>query len=247
MTSWLDRLRADLDRRMTPAILFIRDDDGGWADEALDALLDLTEQRGVPIDVALIPDACDERIVRTLRGRRAQAVHLHQHGRAHINHELDARKCEFGPSRRADQQRADIRLGRQRLVDLVGDRLEPIFTPPWNRCTEVTVQCLVDLQFRLLSRDVTAPPAHHPLLAELPVALDWTGRYGVRAGIAEWGLAIAECIRDSQQPVGMMLHHAVMSAADRRLLSEFLDVVAVHPMVVCKSMIELADAPRGAL
>ena len=247
MTSWLDQLRADLDKRTTPAVLFIRDDDGGWADDALDALLDIAGDRGVPIDVALIPDACDERIAGILRGRRAQPVHLHQHGRAHINHELDGRKCEFGLSRRADQQRADIRAGRQRLLDLVGDRLEPIFTPPWNRCTEVTVQCLVDLGFRLLSRDVTAPPANHPQLAELPVSLDWTGRHGVRAGVVEWGLAIAECVRRSQQPVGLMLHHAVMSDVDRRLLSEFLDVVAAHPMAACTSMLELAHAPRGVL
>jgi len=45
----------------------------------------------------------------------------------------------------------------------------------------------------------------------------------------------------------LMLHHAVMSAVDRRLLSEFLDVVAVHPMVVCKSMLELTHAPQGVL
>src|SRR4029078_11449794 len=160
MTAWRDLLRADLDKRTTPAIVFIRDDDGGWADEALDALLDIVGEREGAIDVALIPDAYDEQSARTLRGRRAQAVHLHQHGRAHINHELDARKCEFGPSRRADQERADIRAGGQRLVDRVGDRLQPIFTPPWNRCTEVTVQCLVDLGFRLLCGDATGPPGH---------------------------------------------------------------------------------------
>ena len=245
MRSWLDPLRADLDTRTTPVVLFVRDDDGGWGDEALDALLEVTEGRGVPIDVALIPDACGEGIVSTLRGHGAEAVHLHQHGRAHLNHERDGRKCEFGPSRRADQQHMDILGGRQRLVDLVGDRLEAIFTPPWNRCTHVTVECLADLQFRVLSRDVTAPPANHPQLADAPVSLDWTGRYGVRAGVNEWGLTIAESLRRAERPVGLMLHHAVMTAVDRDLLRELLDVVAAHPMVACRSMLEVADRQRG--
>jgi len=57
MTDWLDPVRASLDGRAGPVAFFVRDDDGGWNDEALLALLDTVERRGVPIDLAWIPDA----------------------------------------------------------------------------------------------------------------------------------------------------------------------------------------------
>ena len=102
MTDWLDPVRASLDGRNAPVAFFLRDDDGGWDDEALLALLDTVERRGMPIDLALIPDACGAPLARRLRDRDSKGVHLHQHGRAHVNHELGGRKCEFGPSRSAD-------------------------------------------------------------------------------------------------------------------------------------------------
>ena len=34
--------------------------------------------------------------------------------------------------------------------------VDPIFTPPWNRCTQATADCLAMLGYRVLSRDATA-------------------------------------------------------------------------------------------
>jgi len=180
-----------------------------------------------------------------LRDRDGKAVHLHQHWGAHINHERTGRKCEFGASRSADQQREDIAAGRRRLCDLVGDRLEPIFTPPWNRCTDATVQCLLDLGFELLSRDVTAATGAEPI-DELPVTLDWTGRRGAAAGAFDWGIAIAESIRASRRPIGLMLHHAVMSSVDREMVGALLDLLTSHDAVRFASMLEVARARGGA-
>ena len=245
MTEWLDPVRASLDDRTTPIAFFLRDDDGGWDDEALFALIETVERRRVPIDLALIPDACDASLAQALRDKDAKAVHLHQHGRAHVNHEAVGRKCEFGPSRSADQQRDDIAAGRRQLRDLVGDRLEPIFTPPWNRCTPATVQCLAALDFELLSRDATAETSADEL-DELPVTLDWTGRRGAPAGAFSWGTAIAVSLRTAQQPIGLMLHHAVMSDVDREMVGALLDVLTCHDAVRFASMLDIARARRGA-
>jgi hypothetical protein len=245
MTGWLDPVRASLDGRTTPVVFFLRDDDGGWNDEALLALLDTVERRGVAIDLALIPDACGAPLAQRLRDRDGKAVHLHQHGRAHVNHERIGRKCEFGPSRSADQQREDIGAGQRRLRDLVGDRLEPIFTPPWNRCTVTTVQCLADLGFELLSCDVTAGTGGGEI-DELPVTLDWTGRRGAPAGACDWGIAIAGSISAAQQPIGLMLHHAVMSELDREMVGALLDVLTSHDAVRFAPMLDLAPAREGA-
>ena len=104
---------------------------------------------------------------------RARPVGLHQHGLAHVNHEREGRKHEFGPSRDAAAQRRDIEAGRERLADLLGDRVDPIFTPPWNRCTPETGRVLAELGFAVLSREARAEPLRVPGLAELPVTVDW--------------------------------------------------------------------------
>ena len=48
---------------------------------------------------------------------------------AHVNHEREGRKCEFGPARGAAAQRRDIAAGRERLADLLGAARRPDLHP----------------------------------------------------------------------------------------------------------------------
>ena len=176
MTSWLEPVREALDRAAEPVTIFFRDDDGGWRDDRLAALLDRFDDCALPLDLALIPSEIGLESAAGLASRVDSSggrLGLHQHGLAHRNHEPEGRKCEFGPSRsRADQLR-DIAAGRYRLASRLGTRVEPIFTPPWNRCTRVTGECLLELGFAALSRESRAAPLDLPDLVELPVHLDW--------------------------------------------------------------------------
>ena len=61
MTGWLEPLHAALDARSAPVWFFFRDDDAGWDDSALEALLDVFEPYGLPLDVAAIPLAATSR------------------------------------------------------------------------------------------------------------------------------------------------------------------------------------------
>ena len=237
---WLDPLRAVLDHRSRAATIFIRDDDGGWGTDRLPALLDATCSCGVPIDLAVIPDAADATLARELRRHDDRSVRAHQHGRSHTNHEGTGPKCEFGVSRSAEDQRTDIVAGRRQLLDLLGERLDPIFSPPWNRCTELTARCLAALDFQLLSCDVSAGRFDVEHLAELPVSLDWTGRKGAVTGPDAWGRTIAARVAAADDPVGLMLHHAVMTHDDRAMLRELLDVLAGHPFVHFGSMLAVS-------
>jgi hypothetical protein len=239
---WLDPVRACLDRRPQPLTMFVRDDDAGWDDDRLFALLDVIEARALPIDLAAIPMAMTLALGRALAARAAASggrITVHQHGYSHANHEPTGRKCEFGGSRTFAQQRDDIAEGRRRLADAVGGLERRLFTPPWNRCSAATAEALVELGFDVLSRDRTAAPLNQPKLRELPVHLDWTGRRGAAIGPAAWGRAIADAIAaPAGDTVGLMLHHAVMSADDRQLLGGLLDLVAAHPSVAVKPMLE---------
>jgi hypothetical protein len=237
VSAWLDPLRAALDGAPEPVTVFFRDDDAGWRHDRLMMLLDLFAAREVPIDLAAIPLDASPALAAELCVRAdGGLVGIHQHGFAHVNHEREGRKCEFGPSRDADAQLADIRAGRERLGELFGEALQPMFTPPWNRCTEDTGAALLELGVGALSRDRTAVALGVPGLAELPVQVDWFAkRKGERLGRAAVGEQLGARAAEPA-PLGVMLHHAEMEDEDMAATAELLDMVRTHGGARCLSM-----------
>lgn len=215
---------AALAGRSRPLAVYFRDDDAGWDDAALAHLLDRFARRQAPLDLALIPGALRDPLVAALgHCAKRQRLGLHQHGHVHVNHENTGRKCEFGPARAAASQAADIRAGAQALRDAFGGLLQPIFTPPWNRCTQDTVQALTDAGFQALSRDAGAAPLAMHALRSLPVHLDWQKR---ARDVGAFAAALAR-----EAAVGVMLHHAAMDARDHDDLDALLTWLRASPGV----------------
>ena len=242
MTAWLDPLREALDESDTRIDFFFRDDDVGWANDQFRALLACFRRHSVPLDIAMIPTALTAEFADEIRAAHDEApplLGLHQHGFSHANHELVGRKCEFGTSRTRREQYRDIQLGRLTLEAMLGPVLDPIFTPPWNRCSEITGECLTELGFRVLSRDSTAPALERSELKELPISIDWFAKKndGARVSIQALGTLIADRVKQ-KQPVGIMLHHELMSADERDLLGDLLVVISTHRQAHCKLMAE---------
>jgi Uncharacterized protein conserved in bacteria (DUF2334) len=248
MTNWLDPVRRQLDDLPYPAIFFFRDDDAGWDDHRLYELLDIFAQQNLPIDLAAIPTAVTPSLARELSNRMtamADKLHVHQHGYAHANHEATGRKCEFGPSRSKTLQKNDISDGKRRLQDLLGPTVDPIFTPPWNRCTPETGECLVELGFHALSRESGAVPLSTPGLAELPIDQDWFAhRKGVRLGRDHWAQSLTSKL-ESRNPIGIMFHHAVMDASEMQAAAELLAALGTHPRAQCRTMHSLLEGSVG--
>jgi hypothetical protein len=248
MRAGLNAVTAALDAARLPVCFFVRDDDGGWDDARLFALLDCTDRAGVPIDLALIPQASGTVLARELNARIDAApgrVSVHQHGFAHCNHEALGRKCEFGLSRAADAQRRDLTAGRERLGALFDGRLDAIFTPPWNRCSAVTPPLLAELGFAALSRSRAAQPVQHTL-PELGVSVDWCKQ--VRAAAARRedrgnriAFELAEAIGDGGA-VGLMLHHAEMDESELALLGSLIAELRSHPRARWSSMRDVLSA-----
>jgi hypothetical protein len=219
----LDPVTAALDAAPAPVDVFFRDDDAGWGTDRLRALLDVFARHDLPLDLAVIPAELDEELAAELRARVAsQRLHLHQHGFAHRNHEPNGRKYEFGPHRSPAQQRRDIEAGAARLAQLLGTAPEPIFTPPWNRCTPDTGHALVALGFRVLSRESRAERLGIEGLDEVPIRVDWVKP----DAIERLACAIGEGGR-----TGVMFHHDEMDAADLARADELLARLAGHERV----------------
>jgi hypothetical protein len=243
MTAWLNLVSQVLDESDTGVDFFFRDDDVGWANDDFRALLACFGRHSVPLDIAAIPGAltvefADE--ICALHDEAPALLGIHQHGFSHTNHEVAGRKCEFGTSRTREDQYSDIQLGKMKLEAMLGSALDPIFTPPWNRCTEITGECLRALGFRVLSRDSTAPSLALPGLNELPVSIDWFAKKsGARLSFERLGALLAKVVKQSQQPVGIMLHHQLMSVDEHQLLGDLLALLSTHPQSRCKLMREI--------
>jgi peptidoglycan/xylan/chitin deacetylase (PgdA/CDA1 family) len=228
VTLFMNLLRTALDEAPAPVAVFFRDDDAGWGDECLLRLIDAFARHGLPLDLAVIPTELTPRLAETLRAR---PVGLHQHGYAHVNHQREGRKCEFGSDRSRAQQQHDIARGRERLSELLGDRLDPFFTPPWNRCTRDTGEALVALGFAALSREHRAEPLG--LLPEVPVHLD-VARLEPEALDARFAAQVR-----AGGPLGVMFHHAVMKDEDFARAEALLALLAAHPKVAARTMAQL--------
>lgn len=233
-----------LDDASAALTCFVRDDDAGWDDAKLFALLDHMERAQVPIDLAAIPFAIGGTLQRELNARidaTPYLLHVHQHGYAHVNHEREGRKCEFGPMRGRAAQRNDLARGRRLLQRHFGARLEPLFTPPWNRCAADTPALLVELGYAALSRDRGS--ATQQAIPELSVDVDWCKHAagGGAAGVAEaLGTAVHARIVDGK-PLGLMLHHAAMASDEMALLEQWLVLLNRHPQVRWSPMAQLIE------
>ena len=219
-----------LDRLDRPTDFFIRNDDAGWGDDALACLVEIFAVADLALDLAVIPAALTEQSGKWLSSlvRQHPKIGVHQHGYAHSNHEPEgSRNCEFGASRASARQFADVIAGRNRLAHLLdGADIDPIFTPPWNRCSAELAAGLHRHGFMMLSTDSMRSDAGIEI-TQLPVNIDWE-RARREERLAE---AFCEAIESSGGPIGIMLHHAVMDQDGRSELASILSLLHENPHV----------------
>ncbi|CAG7857445.1 hypothetical protein MCAMS1_02266 [biofilm metagenome] len=231
MVDWLSKISHVLDNAQSPVRFFFRDDDAGWENDKLFNLLDAFADNDVPIDLAVIPKSVDNKLADALMSRwrnNEQLLGLHQHGYSHINHEQNGRKCEFGSSRTKSQQQDDIANGKSCLQACFGVALDPFFTPPWNRCTQETVECLEDLDFKLLSRDITATQFESTKIQHQPVHIDWS-KIIKQPSCPEADLAETLSLNFASNGLtGIMLHHADMGKEQLKPLTDLLVLLSSH-------------------
>lgn len=219
--------------RLPATRYFFRDDDANEDLPELRKLLAVFGRRSAPLSLAVIPGTLTQDCARLLLDQGPE-VELHQHGWMHLNHEPTGRKCEFGPSRSFNMQRADIAAGRDRLRSLLAERCAPIFTPPWNRCTMDTCRALDELGFTTLSKD-RSPRFAGSALIEISIAVDLFEWKPQRRLKEAWEIQkqIEAAARQSDGPLGLLLHHKVMTAEAFALVDSLLDAIppaALHTM-----------------
>ncbi|WP_306223855.1 polysaccharide deacetylase family protein [Bosea beijingensis] len=233
--------------------LWLRDDDAVAPSPALDRLTGLAERFAVPVLLAVIPLLAESALATALRGM--PLLRPCQHGSSHRNHApAGSKKSEFGAERAPTDVDADIMHGRQRLHDLLGDAVLPVFVPPWNRIAQSHAARLGALGFAGLScfRTYRHGPEGGPRLLNTHVdIMDWHGgRVGRPAPdiLAELVALLAQR-RQAEAgdcELGLLLHHRDHDDTAWSALADLLQA-ASHPAIHLTdpaSFVRPADSDR---
>ncbi|MBY5367319.1 polysaccharide deacetylase family protein [Rhizobium leguminosarum] len=245
-TAW-DPLRRELDRWQAAgrvAQFWLRDDDAVEPTQALETLMALAGESGVPLMLAVIPGLTGEALALRLAEEAAVAVAVH--GWSHTNHaEPEGKKQELGGERPADAVLGELREGFRLLQRLHPARFLPVLVPPWNRIDPALIPALPELGFAALSTYGRAREGGPiPLLNTHVDIIDW---HGTRGGRSEGGL-LAELVAElrdrlagSDEPIGVLTHHLVHDAAAWDFLSALFAATGRHPAVRWSSASELLE------
>jgi hypothetical protein len=216
-------------------VIFFRADDIGIPSRQFSQLIESFNRHRMPLCLATVPGWLTVKRfeeLKTLTGVSKEQWCWHQHGYVHRNFEpIGQKKQEFGPSRIAVEIAASLAKGKNRLDSILGDDNQPVFTPPWNRCSQETLDALQKLGFKAISRSHRAKPQTTPDFPDFQVNVDLhtrkesspkEGFYNLLTEI-EQGLGSGCC--------GIMLHHQRMNNRAVALLDTLLSCLKQTPHV----------------
>ncbi|NOX26038.1 MAG: polysaccharide deacetylase family protein [Deltaproteobacteria bacterium] len=230
-----DLLSTAIDRSRPTQVFFRADDIGGPVDEPFSRLMRVFASHHMPLCLAVVPAWLNQERWREMQRFEPESPGWcwHQHGWQHKNHEAQGKKSEFGDSRTRETIAADLHQGRDRLAEILGPLFVPVFTPPWNRCGETTLQALSELGYAAISRAQGAKPASPANLPDLDVNIDLHTRreQDPRQGWANLLSEFREAARYGR--MGIMIHHQRMNNTAFAFLDLLLPLLKAHQAVSC--------------
>jgi hypothetical protein len=210
------------------ALIYFRADDVAVPGRQFARLMALFRRYRVPMCLGVVPawlTAVRWKEISRLGGHTRDLWCWHQHGWRHVNHEQCGRKLEFGPGRSAAQIQADLNYGKERLDSLMGRDFLPVFTPPWNRCDQNTLDLLKKLGYAGVSRTRRAEPQAPPGLPEFPVHVDLHTRKD-QDPASGWSNLSAELFQAlCADRCGIMIHHQRMNEPAFAFLEMLLEML----------------------
>ncbi|GAA6165749.1 polysaccharide deacetylase family protein [Pelagimonas sp. KU-00592-HH] len=218
-----------------------RDDDAIQSTAHLDRMHEMSRALGVPVHLAVIPKTARPELATYVDGRQNLIPVIH--GWAHENHAPpEAKKVEFGATRRPEDARADLQNALARLQGLFGARLAPMFVPPWNRIAPDLMPALAAIGYTAIStytpRKAVEPA---PGVVQINTHIDPIFWRGTRGLVAPETL-VAQTVQllqdrrngntDAAEPLGYLTHHLVHDADIWDFTRQFLSEMQSGPITL---------------
>jgi hypothetical protein len=196
--------------------LWWRDDDAVEHTPALDRLIALSYDVDVRVHIAVIPYYAKQNLSDVVLATEYLIPVVH--GWAHRNTApLTSKKSEFGTFNQAAAQKA--KDGLTLLHAIFGDRLAPMFVPPWNRVDPALFPDLARAGFTTVSTATPRAAAHPvPGLTQINTHIDPIDWRGTR-GLVDPQILVARIVAllrdrrngvtDNAEPLGYLTHHLV--------------------------------------
>jgi peptidoglycan/xylan/chitin deacetylase (PgdA/CDA1 family) len=228
--AWRERLGETVHRLpgRNKVRVFFRADDIGAGGHGFRALCALFRQHGVPLALAVVPAWLTETRLAQLFATAPLDEELwgwHQHGWRHVNWQKTGKKSEFGDQRPLEKQWKDVWQGHMRLMGIFQERLLPVFTPPWNRLSPMTLQVLHQMGFKAVSTTDPLPKTGKNVhrLKNFRIGIDLHTRKNPD-GVADYDQLLHELIAafSKDGPVGIMIHHQRMTPFAFAFLDELI-------------------------
>ena len=211
-----------------PVPVLFRADDVGVPSTNFERLLSLFSGHRLPLCLAVVPAWLTQvrwKAVKSLVDTGSSQWCWHQHGWRHANHQVSGKKSEFGPARSKAALRDDLVRGRNCLRSITGTDFSEFFTPPWNRCSEDTLDILVELGYRGVSRSRGEQSGPTPL-ADLFVNVDLHTRKEPDSETALEALCGELHRAIEEHYVAIMIHHQLMDQSAFALLDLLLSLIS---------------------
>lgn len=240
-----DRL-ARSSERDRPIAFWLRDDDAVEPSPALDRLLALAGDVGVPAAIAVIPADATDALAERLQ--EEVVVTALQHGWRHAEHQpSEAKKTELGEHRPTETMLEELGRGCERMQTLFRDTFRPVLVPPWNRVSPSLATRRAEIGLVGLSTYGAASAADRHQVNTHVDLIDWRAGHALDRDvlIARVAEELDRRLAGDPEPIGILTHHLRHDEAAWRLLDELLEALGRAPGLVWPSVDALFRLAQG--
>lgn len=225
-----------------PVQFWLRDDDAIEPTKPLDRLLDLCEQHGVPVTLAVIPALSGNPLVSNLAPSSQVAVAVH--GWSHQNYApASEKKQELGLHRPLTEVVAELERGYADLEQRHTEQFVPLLVPPWNRIDAAVIQALPGIGFTGLSTFGAQTSNLIPMINTHVDLIDWRGSRGGRP-TTDLANEIVNLIQNTRTPIGILGHHLVHDDNAWQFLEQLFAATVEHEGASWVPISHLLPDPR---
>ena len=217
------------------ARLFLRDDDADDDTPALRQLSAITSLYKIPLLLAIIPAHATRELGEFINSK--SHINPAVHGFSHTNHSSQGeKKIELGAQRPLDIVLKELAQGRDKLLNIFGEKLSPVLVPPWNRISEEVAENVGKVGFVAISGfSWKVANGNTPWVNTHVDIIDWKNDKASKTidlVLEELTKSLVIARENNYAAIGILTHHLVHDDAAWKMLETLFGIISQQPVFV---------------